>query len=74
MFGSVSAVPSPVVYIQNRSTGGSRRTGPRATVEETAVSGRIQINVKTTFLTRLYVVSASSYVGSISSYFTTFVR
>ena len=71
--GSVSSVSAPVVYIQYRYGGGIWHTGPRATVRGTAVSGRILMNVKTTAYTRLYVRSATSYVGSIFGNFATTV-
>jgi len=74
VYGSVSSVPAPVVYIQYRYKGGAWHTGPRATVKGTAVSGRIAMNVRTTAYTRLYVRSATSYLGSISSYYATAVR
>ena len=44
--GSVSSVRSPVVYIQYRYAGGAWRTGPRATVRGTAVSGKIKLTGK----------------------------
>jgi hypothetical protein len=66
VYGSVSSVPSPVVYIQYRYTGGAWRTGPRATVRGTAVSGQIKLTGKRTAYTRLWVKSAVSYLGSVS--------
>jgi hypothetical protein len=72
--GSVSPVPTPVVYIQYRFGNGPWRTGPRATVRGTAVTGRIAMNVRAKAYTRLYVSSATSYVGSVSNYYVTTVR
>ena len=74
VYGSVSSVPSPIVYIQYRHAGGTWRTGPRATVIGTAVSGRIAMNIRTTAYTRLYVRSATAYAGSISGFHATSVR
>ena len=74
VYGSVSSVPAPIVYIQYRYGSSPWRTGPRATVYRTAVSGRIAVNVPTTVYTRLYVRTATSYVGSISNYYVTAVR
>ena len=74
VYGSVSSVPAPIVYIQYRYGSSPWRTGPRATVYGTAVSGRIAVNVPTTVYTRLYVRTATSYVGSISNYYVTAVR
>ena len=72
--GSVSSVPAPVVYIQYRLGNGPWLTGPRATVRGTAVSGWIALKVRTSASTRLYVSSATSYVGSSSSFYVTAVR
>jgi len=72
--GSVSSVRSPVVYIQYRYAGGAWRTGPRATVRGTAISGRIKLTGKRTAYTRLYVKSATSYLGSVSRSYSTKVR
>jgi len=72
--GSVSSVGSPVVYIQYRYAGGAWRTGPRATVRGTAISGRIKLTGKRTAYTRLYVKSATSYLGSVSRSYSTKVR
>jgi hypothetical protein len=72
--GSVSSVPAPIVHIQYRYGSGPWRTGPRATVKGTVVSGRIAMNVRTTASTRLYVGTATSYVGSTSSTYVTAVR
>ena len=72
--GSVSSVPVPIVYIQYRYGNGPWLTGPLATVNGTAVGGMIAVNVRTTAYTRLYVRTATSYVGSISTYFVTAVR
>ena len=72
--GSVSSVRSPVVYIQYRYAGGAWRTGPRATVRGTAVSGKIKLTGKRTAYTRLYVKSATSYLGSVSRSYSTKVR
>jgi hypothetical protein len=69
--GVLSRVPAPVVYIQYRYPGGSWRTGPRATVSGTAVSGRILLNPRTTAYTRLYVRAATPYAGSTSGYYGT---
>lgn len=70
--GLVSSVPSPVVYVQYRYSGGGWRTGPRAAVKGTVVSGRIAMTGRGTAYTRLYVKGTSSYAGSISnSYVTT---
>jgi len=72
--GSVSSVPTRVVYIQYRFRGGVWHTGPRATVRGTAVGGRILINTRNTVYTRFYIRTATSYVGSVSGYFGTAVR
>jgi len=72
--GLVSSVPSPVVYIQYHYRGGIWRTGPRATVKGTVVSGRILMNARGTAYTRLYVRARASYVGSTSSYYATALR
>jgi len=72
--GTVSAVPVPVVYIQYRLGNGPWRTGPRATVRGTAVSGWVAMNVRASAYTRLYVRSATSYVGSFSNFYATTVR
>ena len=72
--GTVSSVPSPVVYIQYRYRGGAWHNGPRATVRGTTVSGRIKLNLKSTAYTRLYVRRATAYVGSVSNSRTTTVR
>ena len=72
--GLVSSVPSPVVYIQYHYRGGIWRTGPRATVKGTVVSGRILMNARGTAYTRLYVKARASYVGSTSSYYATALR
>jgi hypothetical protein len=74
VYGSVSSVLAPVVYIQYRYQGGIWHTGPRATVRGTAVSGRIFMNVKTTAYTRLYIRRATSYAGSIFGGYATIVR
>lgn len=74
VYGSVSSVPSPVVYIQYRFAGGIWRNGPRAIVRGTAVSGRIAMNTRTTAYTRLYVAPATTYAGAISGYHATTVR
>jgi hypothetical protein len=74
VYGSVSSVPAPVVYIQYRYLGGIWHTGPRATVRGTAVSGRIFMNVKTTAFTRVYIRTATSYVGSMFGGYATIVR
>jgi hypothetical protein len=74
VYGSVSSVPAPVVYIQYRYGSGIWHTGPRATVRGTAVSGRIVMTVKTTAYTRLYIRTATSYVGSIFGSYPTTVR
>ena len=72
--GSVSSVRSPVVYIQYRYTGGAWRTGPRATVRGTAVSGKIKLTGKRTAYTRLSVKAATSYRGSVPRADSTKVR
>jgi hypothetical protein len=69
--GLVSSVPAPVVYIQYRYRGGVWRTGPRATVRGTVVSGRILLNARTVAYTRLYVRAATGYTGALSSYHAT---
>ena len=74
VYGSVSSVPSPVVYIQYRYTGGNWVTGPRATVTGNAVSGRIQLSARSTAYTRLSVRTGASYLGSLSGYYATAVR
>ena len=72
--GSVSSVRSPLVYIQYRYTGGAWRTGPRATVRGTAVSGKVKLTGRRTAYTRLYVKTATSYLGSVSRSYSTKVR
>jgi hypothetical protein len=69
--GVVSSIPAPVVYIQYRLGSGPWRTGPRATVAGTAVSGRIAMNLPTTASTRLYVRATTSYAGAVSGYHVT---
>jgi hypothetical protein len=71
--GSVSSVPAPVVYIQYRLGSGPWRTGPRATVRGTAVTGRIALKVRGNTYTRL-LVRAPRFVGSVSSQRVTTVR
>ena len=74
VYGSVSSVPTRVVYIQYRFRGGVWHTGPRAAIRGTTVSGRILINTRTTVFTRLYIRTATSYIGSVSGYYATAVR
>ncbi|HEX7536350.1 MAG TPA: hypothetical protein VF391_05030 [Dermatophilaceae bacterium] len=72
--GVVSSVPAPIVYIQYRYRGGSWRTGPRATVRGTVVSGRIAMNVRGTAYTRLHVRATRLSAGSTSNFYVTGVR
>ena len=72
--GVISAVPSPVVHIQYRYGAGPWRTGPRASVSGTTVSGRIAMNVRTTASTRLVLKGSAAYLGSTSGYYATTVR
>lgn len=72
--GSVSSVPSPVVFIQYRYAGGAWRTGPRAVVKGSTVSGRVRLSVRATAYTRLHVRSATPYAGSVSGHYVTIVR
>jgi len=72
--GSISSIPAPVVYIQYRYGAGPWRTGPRATVRGTAVSGRIAMKLRTTAYTRFYVRPATSYIGTFSNSYATSVR
>jgi hypothetical protein len=71
--GSVSPVKAPAVYIQYQYGNGPWRTGPRAKVSGTTVSGRIAMNVRTSVHTRL-LVTAATYVSSVSSRYVTTVR
>jgi hypothetical protein len=72
--GSVSPLSGPVVYIQYRYGDGPWRTGPLATVQGTAVSGWIALNVRGSAYTRLSIRSTTSYVGSLSNSYVTRVR
>jgi hypothetical protein len=71
VYGLVASVPSPVVYVQYRYSGGSWRTGPRAKVRGTVVTGRIAMTGRGTAYTRLYVKGTASYAGSVSNYYVT---
>jgi hypothetical protein len=72
--GTVSSVSAPAVYIQYRYGGGAWRTGPRATVTGTKVSGRVKLSVRATASIRLAVRTSTSYLGSVSGYYVTTVR
>jgi hypothetical protein len=66
--GFISSVPAPIVHIQYRYGSGPWRTGPRARVSGTAVTGRIAMNLRTTMYTRLSVRATTSYAGANSGY------
>jgi hypothetical protein len=72
--GTVWSVPSAVVYIQYRYAGGAWRTGPRALVRGTVVTGKIRLSVRATASTRLSVGTTSSYRGAVSGSYVTTVR
>jgi hypothetical protein len=74
VYGSVSAVPAPVVYVQTRVGNGPWRTAGRAAVRGTAVSARIATNVRGMIFTRFSIRAATSYAGSISNSYVTAVR
>jgi hypothetical protein len=74
VYGSVSAVPAPVVYLQYRVGGGPWRTAGRAAVRGTSVSAGITMNVRASVFTRFFIRTATTYAGSISNCYVTVVR
>jgi hypothetical protein len=67
--GSVSAVPTPVVYVQVRRGAGAWSDLRRATVAGTAVTGTIRFAAAGTYQVRFRLAgdSASRYVGGYST-------
>jgi hypothetical protein len=74
VYGAISAVPAPVVYVQTRLGNGPWRTAGRAAVRGTAVSARVAMNVRGSVYTRFYIATRTWYAGSISNCYLTAVR
>jgi hypothetical protein len=64
--GSISAVPSAVVYVQTRYGSGTWVTAGRATVRGTAVTGPVKLTRKGTYQVRYVLVSETRYLGGTS--------